>query len=1114
MKKIINYYGSYKPYCKWRKLLLTMKISAFLLFFAVINLVANPTYSQFTKISLHMKDATIEEILTNIENSSDFYFLYNQKLIDVSRKVDVSVDNVPIKDVLAEILGDDVKFVVYDRQIVLTPKDLRGNFTDFQQKQITGKVTGKDNNPLVGVSVVVKGTANGTITDIDGKYSLEVPLNAKVLSFSFIGMEPQDIAIGTANVYDVILSESVVGLEEVVVIGYGKQKKVDLTGSVAAVSSKDIEKRIVTQTSQLLTGLVSGLRIEQVSGQPGKDNVDITIRGLGTFSSAGNAPLVLVDGLASSLDNVNINDIANISVLKDAASASIYGTRGANGVILVETKKGKEGELKVSYQGSVGLQRPTALPQIVDSWVYAEMYNEAQTNAGGSPQYSDEEIAKFKSGVDPDNYPNKRHYYDLIHSGNGFQTDHHLSFSGGSAKNTYLLSLGYLDQTGLVARTYYKRYNILLNIDSKLKDNLTLNVKFSGQNGKNNEPTSALEAGGVNGLLSYALKIPNTFAGKLSNGYYGNFTGYTVEGWMDSPSFISNAQLDGVASVNLDWKIFKSLTLTGRSGYEYSMNNYKCYLPLVVVDQNITQGPASLTVRNITNSLMTLQFFMNYDLQINSHSFHLLAGYSQESNKNDWLSAYRDKFPNNSLFEINAGATSNQQNGGSASEWALRSYLGRINYNFKDKYLFEANVRYDGSSRFPKEKRYGLFPSASVGWNLSNESFFSVAWIDNLKIRGSYGKLGNQNIANYPYQQMLTLGRNAAFGVPEVLFPGAAPTVVPNINITWESTNVADLGLDISILKNKLNISADYYIKKTSGILYNITASSVLGLTPSVTNAGAVSNKGIELYIQHQNSIGPFSYSITANFSYDKNELKTLANVKQDINKGLFVGYPLESIYGYVTDGLFANQADVESSPTQPYVAAPGDIKFVDISGPEGVPDGKVDATYDRKIIGTTFPKYNYGANVRAAYKSFSLSVQLQGIFGLKKMLPDNMANAFQQGSNPQQWQVDERWTKENPNPHAGYPRFLILGGQNEARQWPSTFMIVNSAYLRIGNIQGGYNFPKAIVEKFGISDFLLYVGIKNPITLDHFRKGWDPEMVGVGYPPVSYSYIGVNVNF
>jgi TonB-linked SusC/RagA family outer membrane protein len=594
-----------------------------------------------------------------------------------------------------------------------------------------------------------------------------------------------------------------------------------------------------------------------------------------------------------------------------------------------------------------------------------------------------------------------------------------------------MLSVGYLNQAGLVAETGYKRYNMLLNVESKLKDNLILRAKLSGQNGRSTEPTAVDKnpSLGVEGLLDYAIKIPNTYAGKMSNGYYGNQTGFTIEGWMDSESFISNNNLDAVASLGLDWNITKGLKLSGIAGYNFGSGIYKFFRPVLVVDQFITQGPSELTVRNSASSLLTAQAFLNYDLSLGQNTFHFLLGYSQESYRSQYVQAFRDNFPNNSLYEINAGAASNQQTGGSASEWALRSYFGRINYDYKGKYLFEANARYDGSSRFPANKRYGLFPSVSAAWRISEEEFFKVPMINDLKIRASWGELGNQNIGDYPYQQVLNLGLNAPFGVTEKLWSGAGATTVPNANITWESTRQADIGFDLAMFESKLIFSLDYFDKLTSGILYNITASRVLGLTPSVQNAGVVSNKGIDLNLQHQNAFGDFSYNISTNLSFVKNEIKELANVTRDINNGLFVGSSLQSIYGYVADGLFVNQAEIDGYATQPRAAKPGDIKFVDISGPAGVPDGKVDADNDRKIIGNTFPKFNYGASINARYKSFDLSVQLQGVAGLKQQIGGYEGNAFQHGTSPQQWMVDSRWTTENPNPNAAYPRFLILGG-------------------------------------------------------------------------------------
>ena len=1100
------------------KLFRIMKLSSFLVILTITHVIATESYSQVTRLSIDLKNVAVKDVLLEIEDNSEFYFIYSNKLIDVNRRVDVHFNNKKVDEILDEIFeGQNVKYSINNRQIILSPKGLilSGSVDVSQQvRNVRGTVTDNAGHPLPGVTVVEKGTTQGTITNDKGKYSIFNISESATLQFSFVGMKTQEISVSGKTQINVTMAEDAIGIEEVVAVGYGVQKKVNLTGSVSAISSKEIEKLPVTQTSQLLNGLTSGVTTIQNSGQPGEDNVTIRVRGLGTFSDAGNTPLVLVDGLSSSLDNVNINDIESISILKDAASAAIYGTRAANGVILIETKKGKEGEVKVSYDANFGLQRPSEIPQIVDSWVYAEMYNEALTNDGGSPSYSDSEIALFKSGEDPDNYANKRHYDDLVASGSGFQSDHHVSFTCGTAKNSYMFSVGYLDQDGIIDETNYNRYNLALNVSSKLKENLTLNLKLNGKKSKSNEPTAvdANPAEGIEGLVNYAIKIPNTIPGKMSNGYYGNQTGYTIEGWMDSESFISNDNLSALFSASVDWNITKALKLTGLAGYDYSINKYKKFLPVLEVDETITAEPSELTVKNTTNSLLTLQAYLNYDWFVNKHTFHFLAGYSQESNEYNYLWGYRDDFPNNELYELDAGAASNQQNSGYTTEWALRSFFGRFNYNFDEKYLFEANVRYDGSSRFPKDNRYGLFPSLSSAWRVSEEDFFKVSWIDNLKIRASWGKLGNQNIGNYPYQQVIALGLDAPFGVSEELSSGAAATDVANTNIGWESTRIVDVGFDLSVLKNKFSLALDYYNKRTSDILYTITASAVLGVTPSVENAGVVSNKGFDLNIQHQNTINDFSYNIKANFSFVKNEVKELANVTQDISSGLFVGHPLSSYYGYIIDGLFVDQEDIDNYATQPSTVKPGDIKLKDISGPDGVPDGEVNADYDRAIIGSSFPKYNFGIILSCQYKGFDFMSQFQGVADIERKLGNYESNAFINGSNPQQWMIKGRWTEDNPNPNAAYPRLQVLGG-SEPQMLTSTFTVKNANYLRINNLQIGYSIPKKLIAKYGVSRLRFYVGVKNLYTFDHFYQGWDPEMT-TDYPPVSYFNMGINVVF
>ena len=1081
-------------------------------------------YSQ--KINLVRKHAPLLDIFKAIEQQSGYLFFYDKAIIEKTEPIDISLQNATIEQALSTCLkGQDLIYKIVNNTIVIRHK--KGLNREIVQVavvsslpppvKIGGRVQNQKGEPLENVSVTVVGSGKGTTTDGEGRFLLELSDSENAeLEISIIGFKTQKVLLGNRTEINIRLEESASDLSDVVVVGFGTQKKVDLTGAVSTLSGKQIPNVPITQASQLFSGLVSGVNFKQGSSQPGKDDAGITIHGLGTFSGAGTDPLIIIDGVSSSFDDVNPNDIESVSVLKDAASASIYGARAANGVILIQTKKGKSGKLKISYNGYAGKQSPSETPKFADSWVYAEMINEALTNNGQSKQYTDDEIAKFKSGTDP-LYPNKRHYDDLIKSGNGLQSNHYLSLSGGNSSNQYMLSFGYLDQNGLIDRTYFKRYNLRFNFDSKLSDKLSLHAQFSGKNAIQNEPSTPGNepVTGAEGLIDYAIKIPNTTPGRLPDGTYGNFTGFTTEGWMDSRSFDKIVSNTFIGNVRLDWEIIKSLKLSGVAGYNYGVSSEDVFRSLLVIDPNLTEGPANLTSSKGTSSLLTLQALLNYDFSFHGNSFHFLGGYSEEGSRVESLQGYRDNFPNNSLYELNVGSQTNMQSFGTASEWGLRSFFGRLNYNYNDKYLFEANARYDGSSRFPTGNKFGFFPSLSAGWRISEEGFLkdNIAWVHELKIRGSWGKLGNQNIGNYPYQQVLSLGINYPFGgATQVLNPGTAALTLPNPEIHWETTRGVDVGADLSVLNGKLSFSIDYFDKLTTGILYNTTVSAVLGLLPSVQNAGIVSNRGIDLNIQHHNSFGDFSYTVAANFSYTRNEVRALANVNQDIAKGLFVGKSLQSIYGYVTNGVFADQHDIDSSPTQPYNEKPGDIKFVDISGPNGVPDGKVNAQYDRKIIGNRFPKYNYGGNISVSYKSFDLSVQVEGVAGVNNIISGYEGNAFNLGSNPQQWMIDNRWSPANPNPNAKYPRLAILSG-SEPQFAVSTYVMKNASFMRINNLQIGYTLPSGLTQRFKIDRFRLYVSARNLYNFDHYYTGWDPE-INTNYPPVRTLVFGINLNF
>lgn len=1107
--------------CKNFNLKRIVKISGFIFFLCItttLQLIASNKHKQEARINLHMEDAKIESILKEIEAQSEYRFFYDSESIRLDETSDVDWNSVKIFDALSEVLGDKgITYRLIDKQIVLFLTGEEPPLVIMQKKMVTGVVSDQDNNPMPGVNVLIKGSSTGVVTDVDGRYSIEVSDQNIILVFSFIGFTTQEIKVGSQSLLDIVMHEESLGIEEIVVVGYGTQKKVNLTGSVESVSSKDLGKRTVTQASNLLQGKASGVSIRQTSGNPASNSASLLVRGRGTFSSAGTEPLVLVDGIESSMNAVNPNDIESVSVLKDAASAAIYGSKAANGVILITTKKGAADKLRVTYNGMVGKQKPTFLPKMVNSWEYAEIVNEAMTNVGQQKRYTDEEIQKFKSGSDPVNYPNFDHIDHLFGSGNGVETIHNIGVLGGNKAAQYLFSLGYYNQQGLIKRNDADRYDFRLNLNSELRKNLHLSVKLSGQKSENSQPISSSSEQSLSWIIRGAMRNSNAIPGLKPDGYYGRNESFFPEADLDSKSYSNYGSSYFYGNGDLVWEIIKDLKFTGQFGYTFNNSETKTFTATYPVTE--TYG---ITTNGLTNTwdkdnALTLQALIEYMKIFNDHQFQLLGGISSRSYQSNFISAFRNNFPNNEITEIEAGATSQATNNGSASKHKMASYFGRLNYNYKEKYLFEANFRYDGSSRFPSNNRWGFFPSASAAWRISEETFFKdhISLFNNFKLRVSWGELGNQSIGNYPYQDILYTGQNYAFA--NEIAAGLAVTTIPNTSITWETTKITDIGLDLGLFNNKLNFSFDYYKKLTSDILYNVSVSNMLGATPSSSNAGSVENKGFDINLSYRNSINDFYFDVSGVFSLVHNKVTKIANVERDISAGLFVGHPIGSRYGYISDGLFRDENDVANAPTQPFsvLANPGSIKFVDISGPDGVPDGIVNSTYDRDIIGTPLPITTYGFTINAEYKNFDINIFFQGEGGRKTMVDTEFFFALDNNGNVQRDYYDKRWTAENPNPKAIYPKILVTStgfyNNNLVDYW-----FKNATFIRLKNLQIGYTLPQKLASKTFLNKARIYVTGENLFTITNFYKGWDPEMNTSSsfYPLVRLYALGINLEF
>lgn len=995
----------------------------------------------------------------------------------------------------------------------------------FAQTRVTGIVKDADGQPMPAVTVTIKGTTNAVSTGNDGKFSITAPANG-TLVFSFIGYTTQDVAIAGKTELTVTMASSSKALNEVVVVAYGTQKKVNISGAVNTVNTKELTNRPVTSLTNALEGVVPGVTIIARPGDVGGDIGSINVRGRGNLGTS--SPLFVVDGVpvtAGDFARINPNDVESISVLKDASASAIYGSRAAYGVMLVTTKKGKEGQMTINYNAYYGFQKATVLPHWLGSYDYATLRNEAAANAGKTAIFSADALKKIQDQSDPDHYPDND-WYKLTLRNTAPITEHEVNISGGG-QTRYFLGGSFFDQNSLLPGKNLERYSFRSNTESQVSDNFKVgsNVSYIRD--------GLLNRNGNVSFVTLNRDVP-LMVNKQSNGDWGSINGGQIDGTQAAGNPLRTLAEGGrnsyttsrfIGSVNGDYTPVKGLDITALVSYNTYNSVSSTFTSTVDPIINFNTGdpisgtgvsPNQLDEAWETNSKLLTQATASYERTIGKHYAKLLAGASYESYKDRTIEVIRKNFVNNDLNAINAGSSdpTNTTSYGNIGQNAFKSVFGRFNYSYNNRYLFEASMRIDASSQFAPGHRSGTYPSFSGAWRISQEDFMkNITWISELKLRGSWGKLGNiSNVGNYDFYDGLNTGTAAI--LDESKQDGIWPGKLSNPTLSWEKVNMTNVGLDAGLFNNKITIQVDAFRRMTNGILLvNPSLPDEAGLDASVSpsvNLAKVQNKGFEVSINYNNHIGDFKYSIGGNFSHIWNKIVDLGGQGDQIS-GYYinrVGDAIGSFYMWKADGLFTSAADVAAHATQSTSTKAGDIKYEDINH-----DNKIDGD-DRVVVGNDVPYITYGVNLTANYKNFDFSMIGQGVGGVKVYLESEASQAFFNGAGVKEYALG-RWTTANPNPDAVYPR-LLASADNTQNLKQSSFWLFNADYFRIKSLTLGYTIPKPLLDRLHIRGLRVYASSNNPFTIrgDKRLKDFDPEAASVraAYPQLkSYSF-GVNL--
>ncbi|NSL88551.1 TonB-dependent receptor [Chitinophaga sp. Mgbs1] len=1091
-----------------------MKLSFFLTLITCLQVSAT-AYSQRSRITVNVSEVKLMKFLKLVEKKSNCRFVYNDNAIAPDLTVSLQVNDAAVEDVLTTALANTgLHFTLLKNDlIVIAPEHMV-----IQDVIIQGKVTDKNGTPLPGVSIKVDKTGKGTITNERGEFKLEAP-GAANLIFTYIGYQQLTMPVNNRTVIEAVLADDTKGLSEVIVVGYGVQKKASLTGSVATVSGKDVRAMPVANLSNSLIGRAPGLIARQNSGEPGNDGASLSIRGKSTFGYSG--MLVIVDGIQRSFAELNPADIETISILKDASSAAIYGSRAANGVMLITTKRGSTGIPTISYNGYVGFQQPTRIPKQLNSLQYMQMYNDGLKSNGQAPRYSEDDINTVRNNPDPLRGLANTDWWKSTMNNTAMQTQHDLSVRGGSDKARYYVSIGYLDQNSLYKSTNYKRYNIRSNVDANIGKHLVASVDLAARLERRTGP-------GVNATTIFNSIIR---AVPLDADYYPNGLPAGTTGGR-SPL------LDATESGNRkqDWNTFQSnfslkydvpgvkgLSLKGVAAYDKRMQYEKQFaIPYSYYSYNASSktydkitraGSINLTQNSEQQAGITTQAIVNYIRSFGKHDVDGTLLYETYNYRMDKMNAYREQFDSPLIPELFAGSGNGLKNDGTADIYTRAGVAGRFNYAYSHKYLLTATFRYDGSLSFASDKRWGFFPGVSAGWVISEENFFkdNVRAVNYLKFKASYGQLGNDSVRAFQYLPTYYAGTGngttSVYIIDGKPYNGIFSSGYPNSDIGWEVATTTDFGFEASLWNRMLTIDAGYFYKRTSKILRPRTASvpGTFGETLPYQNVGIVDNQGFELELGHENRFGQVDFNAKGTFTYARNKVIYMdepANVQASLRQ---TGRPFDQYSGLVAIGIFQDEEEIKNAPKQyNFNPKPGDIRYADING-----DGVINDD-DRTIIGRSkVPEIVYGLNLGASWKNFDISMLWQGAANFNTYLANELAYPFFNVSNPMTYMMDY-WTPENRD--AAFPRPVAGGNANNLKQ--SSFWLRDASYIKLRSLNIGYSLPASMLKKYKVQQLRLYVAAANLLTISKL-KGLDPEVPSEtrGYYPQQRSVnFGVNL--